>query len=81
MQLDILTPDSKVYSGEVKAVNLPGTDGSFEVLTGHAALISTLSEGIIKVQTQEGEKNIRIDGGLVEVLNNKVIVLAESVQQ
>jgi F-type H+-transporting ATPase subunit epsilon len=78
--LDILTPDVKVFSGEVYAVNLPGSDGAFEVLEKHAPLISTLGKGYITIRkTSKEEEKVMIDGGLVEVLNNKVIVLADSV--
>jgi F-type H+-transporting ATPase subunit epsilon len=79
MYLEIITPDRKVYSGEVIGVNFPGTDGLFEVLNNHAPLISTLGKGNIKIKASGEEKNVVIDGGLVEVLNNKVIVLAEAV--
>ncbi len=80
MLLEILTPDAKVYSGEVTGVNFPGSDGLFEVLTGHAPMISTLAKGNIKISGgTEGTKEIMVDGGIVEVLNNKIIVLAESI--
>ena len=80
MTLDILTPDLKVFSGEVYAVNLPGTDGTFEVLERHAPLISNLGKGYVTIRkTAKDEEKIMIDGGLVEVLNNKVIVLADSI--
>lgn len=79
MFLEIITPDEKVYSGEVHGVHFPGSDGSFEVLTNHAPLISTLGKGNIKIKSAGNEKNIMIDGGLVEILNNKIVVLAEAV--
>lgn len=78
--LDILTPDVKVFSGEVHAVNLPGSEGAFEVLERHAPLISTLGKGYITIRkNSKDEEKIMIGGGLVEVLHNKVIVLADSV--
>lgn len=79
MQLEIITPDNKVFSGDVSSANFPGADGSFEVLTNHAPMIATLGKGIVKIKTVKGEESFRIDGGLVEVVNNKIIVLAESV--
>ncbi|MDB5255691.1 MAG: synthase subunit epsilon [Chitinophagaceae bacterium] len=80
LQLDILTPDKKVYSGEVKWVNLPGAAGAFEVHQNHAAIISTLGKGELKlVEANNAEKHFAVDGGVVEVLNNKVVVLAEAV--
>ena len=79
MFLEIITPDEKVFSGDVNAVHFPGTDGGFEVLNNHAPLISTLTKGNIQIRSTGSEKNVMIDGGLVEVLNNKIIVLAEAV--
>ncbi|MBC7449887.1 MAG: ATP synthase F1 subunit epsilon [Cytophagales bacterium] len=79
MYLDILTPDQKVFSGEIISVQVPGAAGSFEVLTNHAPIISILEKGNVTVRSSKEEKVFTIDGGLVEVLNNKVIVLAESI--
>ncbi len=81
MQVDILTPERKVYSGEADSVQLPGLHGKFEVLKNHAALISTLTEGTVKV-TRGGEKlEFRIRAGIAEVLKNKVSVLTEGVSE
>ncbi len=79
MILEILTPDQKVFSGEVSAVNLPGSEGNFEVLTGHAAIISNLNKGDVTIRNAGKEQKITIDGGIVEVLHNKIIVLADAV--
>ena len=77
MHLEIITPDRKVFEGEVSAVRFPGTDGSFEVLNNHAPLIAALREGDVTV-TGTGGGTFHISGGIVEVLRNQVIVLAES---
>ena len=80
MQLDIVTPDEQIYSGEIKLVKLPGIDGSFELMNNHAALISTLKKGQIKIIEEDNEvKFFDINDGVVEVQKNKVIVLAGSV--
>ncbi len=80
MQLDIVTPDEQLYSGEIKLVKLPGVDGSFEILKNHAPLISTLEKGKIKIIEENNElKFFEINDGVVEVQNNKVIVLAGSI--
>ena len=79
MYLEIITPDKKVFAGEVDAVQFPGANGSFEVLDMHAPLISTLEKGRVRVATKQGLEFFAVDGGVVEVLNNKIIVLAESV--
>ena len=82
LQLDILTPDKKVYSGEVKFVNLPGAAGAFEVHQNHAALISTLGKGDLKlVEANNAEKHFAVDGGVVEVLNNKVALLVQGITE
>jgi len=79
MTLDILTPDVKVFSGEVYAVNLPGSNGTFEVLDKHAPLVSILGKGYITVRkTAKEEQKFLIEGGMVEVLNSKVVVLADA---
>ena len=77
MTLDILTPEKKLYSGEATLVQLPGVDGSFEILNNHAPIISALKEGVVRFKTAEGEKRIKISSGFVECLHNKVIVCAE----
>lgn len=79
MTLDIITPDRKVYSGEATAVTFPGSEGQFQVLNDHAPLVSTLAQGPIVVQTATGQQMFTVDGGVVEVLQNKVLVLAEAV--
>lgn len=78
MHLEIITPEKNLYSGEVTLVQLPGIDGSFEILNNHAALISVLSAGRIKVQDAAKQTlSFDVKGGVVEVLRNKVLVLAE----
>lgn len=79
MHLDIITPDKKVFNGEATSVILPGTEGQFQVLNRHAPLVSTLGRGPVVVDTGATKKTFIIDGGVVEVLNNTVLVLAEAV--
>lgn len=79
MTLEILTPDKKVFEGTVTAVTVPGTLGSFQILKDHAPIISTLEDGPVIVKGTSGEDIFTIRGGVVEVLDNKVIVLAEAV--
>ncbi|HEX8349710.1 MAG TPA: ATP synthase F1 subunit epsilon [Hymenobacter sp.] len=79
MHLEIITPDRKVFAGEVTAAQFPGSDGLFEVLNNHAPLISALKAGNIVVTSGGGRESFRIEGGVVEVLRNNVIVLAEGV--
>lgn len=77
MFLEIITPDKTVYSGEVTAVQFPGSEGSFGILNNHSPLISTLKKGKIKVTTGSSNQEFDVKGGVVEVLNNKITVLAE----
>ena len=80
MLLEIITPDRRIYSGEVKLVQLPGTVGSFEILKNHAPIISTLDKGKIKVEEENGQVlYFEVDGGIVENKDNKIIVLVESI--
>lgn len=80
MELEILSPDKKIYTGEIKLVKLPGTKGSFEVLKNHAPLISTLEKGEIKViDINDDIQRFDIAEGVVEVRENKIIVLVGSV--
>ncbi len=78
MTLEILTPDKKVFEGEVTSVTVPGTMGSFEILNNHAPIISTLEDGKLTVRGAKSE-HFFINGGVVEVNNNKVMVLAEGI--
>lgn len=96
MQLEIITPESKIFEGMADAVQFPGKDGMFQVLDNHAPIISTLVEGVVKVDLQDSHKKfddlsghivpdksndkilrLNIKGGVVEVRDNKVIVLAD----
>jgi F-type H+-transporting ATPase subunit epsilon len=78
MFLEIITPDKKVYSGEVTSVSVPGSSGRFQMLDNHAPIISTLLNGKVKVKDKEGVKEFDVKGGVVENLKNKVVILAES---
>jgi len=77
MKLEIITPDKKLFEGDVKSAVFPGSEGSFGVLDNHAPMIATLKAG--KVELTESNNNkveFSVNGGVVEVLRNKVIVLA-----
>ena len=79
MHLEIITPEKKLFSGDIEIVKLPGTLGSFEIMKNHAPIISTLMAGRIKVKDVLGVIHyFDISSGVVEVLNNMVKVLVES---
>lgn len=93
MKLEIITPESNLFSGEAKSVSLPGLDGIFQVLNNHAPVISALKKGALNVELEqplrEDQKNdmisvespekisISINGGVAELNQNKLIILAE----
>ena len=78
MTLEILTPEKKLFSGDVYGVQLPGITGLFEVLDKHAPLVSALGKGNLKILKSKNDfENYTIQGGFVEVLNNKATVLIE----
>ena len=77
--LEIVTPEGKSFEGMVEKATVPGVEGSFQVLYNHAPIISTLGKGIVKVETEEGKLlSYAIEDGVAEVLNNKMVVLVES---
>lgn len=78
MLVEIITPDAKLFKGEVVSIKLPGTNGGFEILNNHAPILSTLSSGEISIDVKKGEtKSFQIQGGVIEMQNNKIIVLAD----
>lgn len=80
MQIEILTPEKKLYAGDAYGVQLPGVSGSFEVLDKHAPLVSALGKGTVKILLDNTGKNntsYMITGGFIEVFNNKATVLVE----
>jgi F-type H+-transporting ATPase subunit epsilon len=81
MKIEIITPDSKIYEGDIKSVRVPGRKGSFQVLKDHAPIISTLDNGVvIMVDFDNKEILYEISGGVIEVKANKIILLADSVR-
>lgn len=82
MTLEILTPEQKIFSGEVYGVQLPGISGLFEVLDKHAPLVSALKEGKLKVLIDKNStSSYAIQSGFVEVINNKTTVLVEGAKE
>jgi len=78
MYLEIITPDQIIFQGEAHLVQLPGLDGSFEVMDHHTPMIAGLKKGQIRVvDTAKVENLYPINGGVIEVLNNKVMILAQ----
>ena len=77
MILEIITPEKELFNGKVNSVKLPGTNGEFEILNNHAPIISTLTIGDIRVITSSNNTEIfKIQGGVIEMQQNKIIILA-----
>lgn len=80
LNLNVVTPEGKIFEGDAAGVQVPGTLGSFEVLYNHAAIVSILDTGILNITLPDSsKKTFNISGGVVEVMDNKVIVLVEKV--
>ena len=78
MEVEIITPDKNIFKGEAKFVSVPGIDGSLGILNNHAPLITTLTAGNVLLRKEDNsEESIEVNGGVLEVLKNKVIILAE----
>ena len=79
MHLSIITPEKELFNGEISLIQLPGIDGSFEILKNHAPIISALSQGQVKVIDKDNKSHLfDISGGVIECSQNTVIVLVES---
>lgn len=80
MNLVILSPEKEIFAGEVKSVIVPGSDGQFEMQQNHAAIVSSLKSGEVRITKTDGEKlSFGVNGGFVECLNNEIAVLVSGV--
>lgn len=77
MRVEIITPDKELFKGEASYVGVPGVDGGMGFLDNHAPLITVLKAGDVRVRTEQGEQLFPVNGGVVEVMKNTVLVLAE----
>ena len=81
MKIEIITPEQKVFEGDIKSVRVPGKKGSFQVLKNHAPIVSTLDNGAVTMADMDGNELVyEISGGVIEVKANKIILLADSVK-
>ena len=82
MKIEILTPDKRIFEGDIISVRVPGKKGSFQVLKDHAPIVSTLDRGPVIIVGNEGKQTVvEITGGMVEVKANKIILLADGVSE
>ena len=77
MKLEIVAPLGKIYEGEVKEVTLPGADGEFGVLDGHAPLVSTLKAGVVDIKKDSGEELVAINWGYAEITPEKINMIVD----
>ncbi|MBL6669289.1 MAG: F0F1 ATP synthase subunit epsilon [Flavobacteriaceae bacterium] len=92
MYIDIVSPETTLFSGEIQSITVPGTKGSFQILNQHAPIVSTLTKGKVKIQGElnlseevrekivlenEGHYYFPINSGVIEMRNNKIVLLAE----
>lgn len=77
MNVRIIKPDSTVFEGQASLLQLPGTNGLFEILENHAPIISSLASGKIRIQTDDGEKSFDIKAGVVKGQKNDILVLVQ----
>lgn len=92
MYLEIVSPEATLFAGEVTSVTVPGVEGEFQMLNNHAAIVSLLQEGVVKIEGDisideeyqdhffkdgKGKTVLSITSGTVEMKENKVIVLAD----
>jgi F-type H+-transporting ATPase subunit epsilon len=81
LDIEIFSPEFRVFSGRAKTVTVPGVNGLFQVLYNHAPIVSLFETGMIIVEDENSEKiNFSTRGGVVEVLNNKVTILADAAE-
>ena len=81
MNLVVLTPQRQIFEGEIASVKVPGISGQFEILRGHAPIVSALGEGVITVKGVKGEaQSYEISKGFVEVLGKEVALLVQEVE-
>ncbi len=82
MNISVLTPDRTVFEGSIKSLKVPGVGGAFEILKGHAALVSALKEGSVRIIEENGSRKVfAIEKGFVEVLNDKISLLVQGVTE
>ena len=80
INLEIITPEKIIYKDSIDSITVPGTKGMFQVLKDHAPLMSTIEIGVITFKKNDENKYLTTAGGTIEVLNNNVLILADSVE-
>jgi F-type H+-transporting ATPase subunit epsilon len=80
LHVEVVTAERELYNGEAELVSAPGLDGRMGILPGHAALLSVLAAGGLRIDLHGSEENLFVSGGFLEVANNRVTVLADTAE-
>ena len=80
LQVEIVTAEGQIFSGETDSVTAPGSDGQLTILPSHAPIITGLNEGDLKYMDSSGEHHVALLGGFMEVNANRVTILANSAE-
>lgn len=79
MDLIALTPEKELYNGKISSVKVPGINGQFEILNGHAPIVAALTKGEVRILDEAGQKiTFNILNGFIDVINNEVSVLIQA---
>jgi len=82
MNISVLSPDKELFQGAITSVKVPGIGGQFEILNNHAAIVSSLGEGQVRINKASGEKmTFQIEKGFIEVLHNEVSLLVQGITE
>lgn len=82
MELIALTPEKELYKGKISSVKVPGISGQFEILNGHAPIVAALAEGEVRILDENGQRTtFNINKGFIEVINNEVSLLIQSLAE
>jgi len=82
MELVALTPEKEIFNGKITSVKVPGINGQFEILNGHAPIVAALAKGEVRILDESGNKtSFNIIKGFIEVINNEVSLLIQSLEE
>lgn len=78
IQVDVVSAEAEVFSGQAEFVSLPGESGELGILPGHTPLITRIKPGAVRIQNGQNEELVFVAGGILEVQPNKITVLADT---
>ena len=82
MELIALTPEKELFKGAINSVKVPGVNGQFEILNGHAPIVAALAKGEVRILDESNQRTtFRIEKGFIEVINNEVSLLIQAMEE